>query len=130
MEPKLFLWVGAGGAVGSVARYMLTYAIQWQRPAAFPYATLVVNTSGSLLLGFLVSYWIASTTLSAELRLFLTVGFCGGFTTFSTFAYETADLIESGDYRAAAAYVLLSVVLSVGAMFAGFALSRVVERAK
>lgn len=130
VEPKLLWWVGAGGALGSVARYMLTYAIQWQRPTAFPYATLAINTSGSLLLGFLLSYWIASTTLSAELRLFLTVGFCGGFTTFSAFAYETADLIESANYRAATAYVIMSVVLSIAATFTGFALARALLSSK
>lgn len=120
----LLVWVGVGGALGSIARYLLSVAIEWQQPTGFPYATLVVNTVGSLILGFVTAYWIASTTLSAELRLFLTVGFCGGFTTFSTFGYETARLLESGSYRMAALNASLNIGLSLFATFAGFALAR------
>ena len=124
MDLILLVWVGLGGALGSIARYVLSYAIEWQQPWGFPYATLIVNTTGSLLLGLLMTRWIASTTLSAELRLLLTVGFCGGFTTFSSFGYETARLLEEGQYRSAAGNVVLNVGLSLGATFLGFWIAR------
>jgi CrcB protein len=118
------LAVAVGGAIGSVLRYTITYWVQWHHLTAFPVATLVINVSGSLLLGFLLSFWVASTAPSGELRVMLTIGFCGGFTTFSTFGYDTARLMQSGDYGNAALNALLSVGLSIGAVFAGFAIAR------
>jgi len=76
------------------------------------------------LIGFILRLAFGGTQMSPETRILLTTGFCGGFTTFSTFSYETATLIEAGQYRRAAAYVVLSVVLSVMATFAGFALAQ------
>ena len=124
MDLILLIWVGIGGALGSIARYLVAYAIEWRQPTGFPYATLLVNTSGSLVLGFLMNYWIASNTLSAELRLLLTVGFCGGYTTFSSFGYETVRLLEAGNYRSAILNVVFNVGLSLAATFGGFAIAR------
>ena len=75
--------------------------------------TLLVNITGSLILGFIMRYALGSTSVSAETRALLTAGFCGGYTTFSTFSYETIALMEDGDYRRAAIYVVASVVVSV-----------------
>lgn len=117
-------YVAAGGAVGSVARYLLSTLLQERAGAVFPVGTLVVNATGSLLLGLLLRYSLDAPAFSPEVRVLLTTGFCGGYTTFSTFSYETARLMETGDYRRAVAYVVLSVGVSLAAMFAGFAAAR------
>jgi CrcB protein len=119
------LWyVAAGGAVGSVCRYLLGAWLQGRAGVAFPVGTLVVNVSGSLVLGFLLRYALASPGITPEVRALLTTGFCGGYTTFSTFSYETAALLEEGDVKRASLYVALSVVLSIAGTFAGFTLAR------
>ncbi len=117
------LYVALGGALGSVARYLLSVAVQ-SRAGSFPVATLAINISGSLLLGFLIRYTMETPSVGAEMRLMLTTGFCGGYTTFSTFSFETARLIEDGEYDRAVWYVLLSVIVSLAATFAGFSIAR------
>lgn len=118
------LYIAAGGAAGSVARYALSAVIQQRAAGPFPIGTLVVNVSGSFLLGLIMRYALATPALSPEVRALLTVGFCGGFTTFSTFSYETARLLEDGDYRRALAYIVISVVLSLVGIIAGFEAAR------
>jgi len=117
---NLVWYVAVGSAVGGAARFALSSVIQ-QRAGAFPVGTLVVNITGSLILGFLMRYALGSTSVSAETRALLTTGFCGGYTTFSTFSYETVTLVQDGDYRRAAMYVLVSVVVSLVATFVGIA---------
>src|SRR2546428_9842217 len=102
MELSLVLYVGLGGALGSVSRYALTYVIQSRSLSPFPIATLLINVTGSLLLGFVMRFATESTSLSAETRLLLTTGFCGGYTTFSPFTYTTPRLYEDGAYPRAA----------------------------
>jgi CrcB protein len=118
------LYIAAGGAVGSVARYALSTVIQQRAAGPFPLGTLVVNVTGSFLLGLLMRYGLATPAFSPEVRALLTVGFCGGYTTFSTFSYETARLMEGGDYRRALAYIAISVVVSIVGIFAGFETAR------
>jgi CrcB protein len=115
---NLLWYVAIGSAVGGASRFALSSFIQ-QRAGVFPVGTLIVNITGSLALGFLLRYALGSTSVSAETRALLTTGFCGGYTTFSTFSYETVKLIEDGDYRRAATYVVASVVLSLVATFLG-----------
>jgi CrcB protein len=117
-------YVAVGGAVGSVARFLLGSFVQARAGAAFPVGTLVVNVTGSLLLGVLLRYALATDAVSAEVRVMLTVGFCGGYTTFSTFSYETVALIEDGHYERAVLYVALSVLASLIGTFAGLAGAR------
>ena len=120
----IWLYVAVGSALGGVSRYVIGGAMQQRFGIGFPAGTLVVNIVGSLLLGFIMRLALGGTQISPETRIFLTTGFCGGFTTFSTFSYETATMFESGQYRRAATYVTLSLVLSVLATFAGFALAQ------
>jgi CrcB protein len=120
----LYAWVALGSAVGGMVRFALGALIQQRTGTTFPVGTLAVNLSGSLLLGFLLRYSLGTPAVSAEVRAFLTTGVCGGFTTFSTFSYETAALIEDGDYRRAAWYVGLSLVLSLAGAFLGIGLAR------
>jgi CrcB protein len=120
----LILYIAIGSAIGGVGRYAIGGVLQQRFGLAFPIGTLVVNVVGSLLLGFILRIALGGTQLSPETRIFLTTGFCGGFTTFSTFTYDTAVMFESGQYRRAALYVTLSIVLSLLATFAGFALAQ------
>jgi fluoride exporter len=121
---RTFWAVAIGAALGGVARYYLASAVQQRVGPTFPWGTLVINVSGSLLLGVLMRYALATPSVSAELRAFLTTGFCGGYTTFSTYSYETATLLEDGQYGRAGTYALGSVLLALAATFAGFVLAR------
>jgi CrcB protein len=116
-------YVAFGGAAGSAARYALSGLMQRSAGTTFPVWTLVVNITGSVLLGFLMRY-LADGVVNAEARALLTVGFCGGYTTFSTFSYETVALVEQGDWRRGALYIGLSVVLSLLGALAGVGLAR------
>lgn len=119
------IWaVAIGGAVGSVARFLIGGMIQRSSGSTFPVWTLVINVSGSILLGFLMRYLVDGVPASPETRALLTAGFCGGYTTFSTFSYETIALIEQGDWQRSALYVTLSVGLSLLGTFAGVAMAR------
>jgi CrcB protein len=120
----LFAYVAIGGAVGSGARYALTLLVQSRSDSTFPIATLLINISGSVFLGFLMRYGLEGTSVSPEVRLLLTTGFCGGYTTFSTFSYETARLLEDGEWSRGATYIAASVVVSLIGTFVGFALAR------
>ena len=96
------LWyVAIGSAVGGVIRYLLGGAIQRALAASFPVGTLVINVTGSALLGFIFRYALETPAVTPEIRALLGVGFCGGYTTFSTFSYETLTLLEDGDWRRA-----------------------------
>ena len=121
---KLFWAIAVGAAAGGVSRFYLGAAIQQRMGGSLPWGTLAINISGSLLLGFLIRYAMATPAISMEVRAMLTVGFCGGYTTFSSYSYETLVLIEEGQFARAAAYSLGSVVLALFATFAGFMLAR------
>ncbi len=118
------LYVGIGSALGGVSRYVIGFAVQQRFGSGFPVGTLLINVTGSFVIGFLLRAAFAGTQISPETRAFLATGFCGGYTTFSTFSYDTATLIEGGEYSRAALYIVLSVVLSLVAVFAGFALAQ------
>jgi CrcB protein len=126
MNWTLALWVALGGAIGSVSRYAITVLVQSRQTSSFPTGTLLVNVTGSMLLGFLAR-WLADPAASVEMRLLLMTGICGGYTTFSTFSGDTLRLLQAGDYRSAALYITSSVTLSVAACFAGFALGRLAK---
>lgn len=122
---KNIMLVALGGAAGSVARYLLSKAIQDTAATAFPWGTMAVNVAGCLLIGLL--YGLASgdgARLGADLKLMLTVGFCGGFTTFSTFANESLTLAKTGDALLSAAYIGSSVALGMLAVMAGAQLAK------
>jgi CrcB protein len=114
----IYLLIALGGAAGSLTRYVVGGAIQRSSSSGFPIGTMVVNVSGCFLIGILVRQFL-NMQLSNDLRALLIVGFCGGFTTFSTFSAETLALIEGAEYARATAYVLLSVFLCLLATFAG-----------
>ncbi|HEX9105580.1 MAG TPA: fluoride efflux transporter CrcB [Longimicrobiales bacterium] len=118
----LVLYVAVGGALGAITRYALGGWIHAWAGAAFPWGTFFINASGSLLLGFLYVF-LEGQPASAQWRAFLGIGFCGGFTTFSTFSYEAVRLLQSGQTGRAGVYVLGSVVVSLVAALLGFRLA-------
>jgi fluoride exporter len=119
------LWyIAVGSAIGGVSRYLVGGLSQRLAGGTFPIGTLLINVTGSFLLGLILRYGVETTTLTPEIRAFLTVGFCGGYTTFSTFSYETIALAEDGQWARAALYVALSVGLSLVATFLGFVAAR------
>lgn len=120
----MVVWIAIGSALGGVSRYLFGGLIQRLFDTSFPSGTLAVNVVGSLLLGFIIRYSLETPAVSPELRGFLTIGFCGGFTTFSTFSYESAVMLEEGQWTRLAAYVGLSVLLTVVGTLVGFAAAR------
>lgn len=118
------LWVGLGGFLGSIGRYLLSGYIQHlMRGTGFPYGTLAVNLTGCLFIGFLFQWVEMRGFLSPEVRLFIFMGLLGGFTTFSTFGNETMNLWQAGDSDAAIANVAVHVVLGLGAAWLGHVLA-------
>jgi len=117
---RLMLLLAVGGAAGTVARFLLGGIVQ-PSASTFPWGTLVVNLLGAFALGFLMRYLLGTGLMSPEMRAALTIGFCGGFTTMSTFAYETVALLTGGDYWRAVGYVTGSSLGSIAAVLGGIA---------
>lgn len=117
-----YLCIGLGSALGGMARYGCSGLAARYIGAAFPWGTLIVNVSGSLVIGFLAALAAADGRLliSPDARAFLMIGLCGGFTTFSAFSIETLDLARDGDWLWAGANVVLSVVLCLLAVWLGY----------
>jgi fluoride exporter len=119
-----FLLVFLGGGIGAALRHGVNLAAARWLGAAFPYATLIENVTGSLIMGVLAGWFAFKGDASQGWRLFLTTGILGGYTTFSAFSLDVALLYERGELGLAALYVLASVALSIGGLFAGLALVR------
>ncbi len=126
MQMDMILVVGAGGGVGAVLRYLASGAVYRWTSSDFPYGTLAVNVLGSLLLGFIVQLAESRTGPGPLMKMFLTVGLCGGFTTFSTFSLETMKLFMEGSYLAAATNAAGSVLLCLFGVWLGVLLARLI----
>lgn len=113
------LAIAFAGAIGSVLRYMLGVGVQRIAHVGFPVGTLVVNVTGCILVGALAAHFLNDET-EPVLRAALTVGFCGGFTTFSTFSLETFGLIAADNWPKAAAYIVASVAVCIVGTAVGF----------
>lgn len=121
MTPSLFLVVAAGGFVGAPSRYLLDRAISGRFESDLPWGTFAINITGSLLLGLLTGLTLAGH-LSDIGKALIGTGFCGAYTTFSTFTFETVRLLEDGRLVEAAGNVLISVAVGLGAAAAGLAI--------
>ena len=118
---KNILLVGLGGFIGSIARFFLSKLNIFFVVLAIPIGTLAVNILGSFLIGFLTGISDKSVILTVELRMFLMVGLCGGFTTFSSFTNENLMLIHNGQILSVLLYIGLSVLLGSTAVYLGYA---------
>lgn len=127
MNALSLLLVGAGGFLGSVARYLTVQFVDGKVNAVFPYGTLVVNVTGAFILGFVTGLMMRSPSRDPRWSMFLTTGFCGGFTTFSAFALENARLLEERLPLSSLLYIIASVILSVVAVFAGMLASKMAD---
>jgi len=119
-----YLWIALGAVVGASARYFLSGYIARSVSATFPYGTLIINITGSLVLGFFLILASERMLLDPRWRLLVAVGFCGSYTTFSSYAFESFALIEQGQWLMAATNALASNVLCLAAVLAGAALAR------
>ena len=123
-----YVWIGIGAAAGANGRYLLGQAVANRLGNGFPYGTLIVNVSGSLLIGCLMVVLSDQLLLDTRWRLLLVVGVLGGYTTFSSFSYEVIALLQEDRWLPAAAYAALSVGLSLAACYGGIVFARLVGR--
>jgi fluoride exporter len=121
-----WLAVAVGGAIGSLARFWITLAMTALTGPQFPWGTLLINVLGSFVIGLVAGFTLvpARVAMHPDLRIFLMTGFCGGFTTFSSFSLQTLELMQAGELVQALGYVLGSVVLCILFTFGGWALAR------
>jgi fluoride exporter len=119
-----YFWVALGGILGACSRYALARFVAKVAGTGFPYGTLLINVSGSLVLGFFLIYSTERAMVDNRFRLFLAIGFCGAYTTFSSYAFESFAYFEQGHWMLFAANVLTNNVLCLMAVIAGAALAR------
>ena len=119
-----YLWIAVGAVVGASARYFLSGLIVRNFSATFPYGTLLINVTGSLVLGFFLVRSTDRVLLDPRWRLLVAVGFCGSYTTFSSYAFESFALMEQGQWLLVGLNVVASNVLCLAAVLAGAALAR------
>lgn len=116
--------IAAGGALGAVARFLVAGAVERWLGAEFPHGTLAVNVLGSFAMGVLIGVSAVAWSPSPELRAAIAIGLLGGFTTFSTFSLDVAALTGRGEWAPAGIYIMASVFLSIGGLFAGLRATR------
>jgi fluoride exporter len=121
---KTLFFIGSGSFIGGIARYLTSKVVQNSIASSFPYGTLVVNVAGCLLIGLIFGISERTNLINDEWRIFLTIGFCGGFTTFSTFANENMILLRDGNFFYFTLYTGSSVFLGLIAVFFGNALTK------
>jgi len=122
---KQLLLIGFGGFIGSIARFLVSKLNLTWHFMSIPMGTLIVNVVGSLIIGFLAGIASRSEIMTTDMRLFLMVGICGGFTTFSSFTNENMMLIQNGQILTALMYISASVILGLAAVFLGYSLSNI-----
>lgn len=121
---KNYLFVAGGSMLGGIARYFLSNFVYKFLSPIFPYGTLLVNVTGSFLLGLILFYLDAEGLISSEARVFLTIGFCGSLTTFSTFTYETFQLLRNSEYFLAFINIASNMVFSLVAILIAYVISQ------
>ena len=120
-----FLWISLGAILGANARYILSRYLAKTLSPIFPFSTLLINASGSLIVGFFIAWTSERVLVDPRWRLFLVVGFCGGFTTFSSYAYETIAYFQQGQWLLLGTNVVANNLLSMLAVLTGIVLARV-----
>ncbi|WNJ98207.1 fluoride efflux transporter CrcB [Thalassospiraceae bacterium LMO-JJ14] len=126
MNVSMILYVAAGGAIGAVGRYGVVSLAGALLGHGFPYGTMIVNIAGSFILGALIEVSALAWSPSPEIRAMIVVGILGAFTTFSTFSLDVMSLMTRGETVHALLYVAVSVVVSIGALWAGMTMTRLI----
>jgi len=121
---RAYAWISLRAIAGAGLRYFLSRWIARLTSAAFPYGTLIINVSGSLILGFFLTWTTERVLADPRWRLLVAIGFCGSYTTFSSYAFETMAYVEQGHWTLLAANVVSNNLLSLAAVIAGAALAR------
>lgn len=121
---KILIWIGLGGILGSISRYLLGQWIDKQIPFNYPWGTFSVNLIGCLLIGIFYGLSQKHGTMSEETRIFLTTGFCGSFTTFSALSLESIKLLQQGQFLTVGLYISLSLILGLGLTYVGVVIVR------
>jgi CrcB protein len=119
-----YIWIALGAIAGASARYFLSLLIARDYPSAFPYGTLLINVSGSLLVGFFLVFSTERVLLDPRWRVLVVIGFCGSYTTFSSYAFESFALMEQGQWLLTGINIVASNTLCLAAVVAGAALAR------
>ena len=119
-----YLWIAVGAIAGASARYFISSLIGRNFLSTFPYSTLLINVTGSLIVGFFWAFASGRATLDPRWKFLIAIGFCGSYTTFSSYAFESFALIDRGQWLTAGANFLASNLLCLAAVFGGAALAR------
>lgn len=122
---RVLLLIGTGGFLGSIARYLTASYFTKVFPSAFPYGTFAANIIGCLVIGIVYGLSERFSWLTPEWRFFLATGLCGGYTTFSSFAYENIQLLQNGNYLTFASYSVTSFILCLVSAFIGLTLTKI-----
>ncbi len=122
-----YLIVSFGAAIGGAARYWMSNIVYKFLPSNIPFGTLAVNVIGSFIIGIVMFYLDRNELISPQMRILLTAGFCGGLTTFSTFSFETINLLSDSEFLLAGTNIILNVVLSLGAVFIAYLIGKILS---
>lgn len=123
---RILLLIGGGSCVGGIGRYLLQQFVQDRFPSSIPLGTLTVNIIGCFIIGIIYALSNKGNILTPQMRLLLATGFCGGFTTFSSFAYENVSMALDAEFYYPIIYILLSVVFGFGSVYAGILLTKLI----
>jgi CrcB protein len=124
---RSLILIGVGSCAGGISRYLTQQLVQKHYPSSIPFGTLSANVIGCFIIGLIYALSDRGNILSPTMRLLLATGFCGGYTTFSSFAYENISLMQDGEFFYTSLYVLMSIVIGFAAVYLGILLIKLIH---